>query len=156
MIIGPDRANFLYSTTIISILRAIASADLDVVDATWGYVPTAKYSTIETNVGMVCACLPVLAPLVSLCSKRHFAKRNSDFQRTHSSNTSHTKRSRPSAREQSFSRLQDDDAGLVYLTTLSTARGNGTLESTREEDSAVALGQMTVRQDIHVESTLKS
>lgn len=153
---GPNRADFLYSTTIISILRAIASADIDVLDVTWGYFLTVKYSALETDIGVVCACLPVLAPLASLCYKRHAAKHNSDFQHTHPSNTSHTKRSRPSAREQNFSRLEDDDAGLVYLTTLSTARANGTPDSAREEDGAAALDQITVRQDIHVKRTLKS
>lgn len=38
---------------------------LDVSDVTWNYLPPIIWSTVEMCVGIVCAYLPVMTPLVS-------------------------------------------------------------------------------------------
>ncbi|KAL8868652.1 MAG: hypothetical protein Q9174_004847 [Haloplaca sp. 1 TL-2023] len=50
--------------TIMSILRLVAVVSFVFVDPTWNLVPVAIWSTIESTVGVVCCCLPVLAPVV--------------------------------------------------------------------------------------------
>lgn len=43
-------------------LRTNANARIDMEDSTWNYVDIAIFSTVEGNIGTICACLPVLAP----------------------------------------------------------------------------------------------
>ncbi|MCJ1350675.1 MAG: hypothetical protein MMC33_000656 [Icmadophila ericetorum] len=51
--------------SIISIFRVVAnvSASLNDFDSTWNYVGTTIYSTLESDIGIICACLPVVAPV---------------------------------------------------------------------------------------------
>jgi len=50
-------------TTIISIFRLSTNAHIDVTDPTFNFVLVAIFSTVEVNVGVVCACMPVIYPL---------------------------------------------------------------------------------------------
>ncbi|KAI1377812.1 hypothetical protein F4677DRAFT_413630 [Hypoxylon crocopeplum] len=50
-------------TTVISILRCVYNAKIDPMDATWNFVTVAILSTVEVNVGVCCACMPVMYPL---------------------------------------------------------------------------------------------
>ncbi|KAJ3578711.1 hypothetical protein NPX13_g1852 [Xylaria arbuscula] len=51
------------STTVISLLRVIFNAKINTDDPTWNFVTVAILSTIEVNVGITCACMPVIYPL---------------------------------------------------------------------------------------------
>ncbi|KAL8721783.1 MAG: hypothetical protein Q9181_007634 [Wetmoreana brouardii] len=57
--------------SIVSIVRVTANASFQNVDPTYNYVAVMIWSTVEANVGVICACLPILAPLVRLCFGRH-------------------------------------------------------------------------------------
>ncbi|KAI1361990.1 hypothetical protein F5Y08DRAFT_342090 [Xylaria arbuscula] len=50
-------------TTVISLLRVIFNAKINTDDPTWNFVTVAILSTIEVNVGITCACMPVIYPL---------------------------------------------------------------------------------------------
>ena len=54
----------LPSETAFSIIRLVALTSLDVSDVTWNYLPPIIWSTVEICVGTICACLPVMAPLI--------------------------------------------------------------------------------------------
>jgi len=58
------------STIVCSIIRVKVNSDLDLKDPTWGYTGSMIWSTIEGNVGVICACLPVLAPLLRVFKGR--------------------------------------------------------------------------------------
>ncbi|KAL8956134.1 MAG: hypothetical protein Q9183_006402 [Haloplaca sp. 2 TL-2023] len=56
--------------TIMSCLRLHAVHSVVFDDPTWNLVPVAIWSTVESTVGVVCCCLPVLAPVVTwTCDK---------------------------------------------------------------------------------------
>ncbi|GAW17543.1 hypothetical protein ANO14919_070010 [Xylariales sp. No.14919] len=50
-------------TTAISLTRVIFNATIGLMDVTWDYVTVAILSTVEVNVGVCCACMPVMYPL---------------------------------------------------------------------------------------------
>ena len=52
------------SATVISILRVTFNAHIDVTDPTWNFVMVAVLSTVEVSVGVCCACMPVIYPLL--------------------------------------------------------------------------------------------
>lgn len=47
-----------------SIIRAYAVATVSFTDRTYAYASTLIWSAVEVNVGITCACLPVLQPVV--------------------------------------------------------------------------------------------
>ncbi|KAL8785196.1 MAG: hypothetical protein Q9195_008729 [Heterodermia aff. obscurata] len=53
-------------TTIISIVRVNFNAHIDVTDPTWNFVKVAILSTVEVSVGVCCACMPVIYPLLRI------------------------------------------------------------------------------------------
>ncbi|KAI1130876.1 hypothetical protein F5Y10DRAFT_288590 [Nemania abortiva] len=57
-------------TTVISLLRVIFNARISTMDATWNFVTVAILSTVEVNVGVCCACMPVTYPLFRFFSGR--------------------------------------------------------------------------------------
>ena len=52
------------STTAISIARTVAVFSLSKSDDTWDFAPVTLYSSLEIDTGLICACLPVIAPLL--------------------------------------------------------------------------------------------
>lgn len=57
----PNRTN---SVCIVSILRIIAFNHSNPKDPTYTTVNTAMWSSIEQSIGIICACLPTLRPLI--------------------------------------------------------------------------------------------
>ncbi|CAD6583701.1 MAG: hypothetical protein ASARMPREDX12_001423 [Alectoria sarmentosa] len=53
-------------TTAISITRTVTLFSISEADITWDFVPLILYSTLESNTGFICSCLPVMAPLLHL------------------------------------------------------------------------------------------
>ena len=62
-----NKAIFLswqYSTSAVSIIRVTANSTIANDDPTWDYVAVMIWSTIEGNIGVICACLPTLGVLI--------------------------------------------------------------------------------------------
>ena len=55
---------FLLRTLALSILRLVKLGVLLYVDATFDYGSALLYSVLESNIGTVCVCLPVMGPLL--------------------------------------------------------------------------------------------
>ena len=91
----------IFSTTAISIVRTVAVYTLSEDDPTWGSVPLALYSTLEIDTGIICACLPAMAPLLQTCSDRR-----SKYTGSYGSKTS--RRPRVLQQNTSFARLKDE------------------------------------------------
>ena len=64
LVYGLTFSNPDHSTISCSIVRITVNSRLDRDDVTWSYVACTIWSTIEGNVGVICACLPVLAPVL--------------------------------------------------------------------------------------------
>ena len=140
----------LPSTTIISILRLAASISIDVADVTWGYVHTAVYTTIEANIGIVCASLPVMAPLVRILSGRPATSNTNPAGQTNESNIN-SKQSKPSRPSQAFLRLIDDTDRLWPLSN-HTVQVDGAEDGAREAHG-LRLDRILVTRDIDIERT---
>ena len=52
------------SVCAVSIIRAHAVATVSFTDRTYAYASTLIWSAVEVNVGITCACLPVLQPVI--------------------------------------------------------------------------------------------
>jgi hypothetical protein len=136
----------------------VANSSIDVTDVTWGFVPTAIYSSVEAAVGIICACLPVMAPVVRVCFGRraNTSAAPSSSQQRSDTKISASKSGRPSAREQnSFAPLEEDEDYLVYRSAASegSAGQSGALPGVPgSRGGDIRLGQIAVRRDIRVES----
>ena len=100
------------STIVCSIIRVKVNSDINLTDTTWSYVDSMIWSTIEPDVGVICACLPVLAPVI-----RSFT----GWFNVTSSHEAHYKRaysrSRPRELEDlsNFDRLEEDTAKMLPI-----------------------------------------
>lgn len=56
------------SATSTSTVRLIKSFDIEFNDITWGSVDVTLLSTAEGNVGIITACLPILAPVIRMAT----------------------------------------------------------------------------------------
>ena len=59
-----------HSTIVCSIIRVTVNSRINLDDVTWSYVASTIWSTIEGDVGVICACLPVLAPVLHIFTDR--------------------------------------------------------------------------------------
>lgn len=107
--------------SIISILRLGANAPTHSRDPTWEYVPVMIWSTVEGNVGVVCACCPVLAPVVRRCFCRT-ANPTPGHRRGPPLSTIGCWPGRRARRDQSFSRLEEDTTNLVNASAGNSVR----------------------------------
>lgn len=60
-------------TSAISITRTVAVYSLSQADITWDFVPVMLYSTLEIDTGLICSCLPVMAPLLHLVTRNRLS-----------------------------------------------------------------------------------
>lgn len=99
-----------------SITRFVLNITIDVLDATYGFVNVGIFSTIEANVGIVCACLPVLAPLARKAVGKEPNKSTSTSTR---SGEGHNAGDIPlgaiSSRNADFRRLDDDSDEHLWV-----------------------------------------
>lgn len=106
-----DHLLTLCSETAFSIVRLVELTSLDISDVTWDYLPPIIWSTVESCVGMFCACLPVMAPLVPKFMRgRSGPEEPYDYSSFGPTNTA---RVTNGFAKQDFDRLEDDTAGLV-------------------------------------------
>ncbi|KAL8677059.1 MAG: hypothetical protein Q9186_006488 [Xanthomendoza sp. 1 TL-2023] len=138
--------------SIISIVRVHTNSSLEIEDPTWNYVFVMIWSTVEGNVGVVCACCPVLAPLVRRCFGRN-AKTTPRVSKEQSSSAGFW-RPRPSAGKQSFSRLDEEDtANLVYPGNLVHIKKSS--RSGSEVNPVLELNNIYVTSNVEIKSSQK-
>ncbi|KAL8671048.1 MAG: hypothetical protein Q9168_004441 [Polycauliona sp. 1 TL-2023] len=146
---------FLLGTfaSIISIVRVHTNASLEIEDPTWNYVMVMIWSTVEGNVGVVCACCPVLAPLVRRCFGRS-AKSTPKASKEHSSSGGLWP-PRPSGRNQRFSRLDEEDsANVVYPGNTVHIKKSSISED--GANPALELNTIYVSSDVNIETSKRS
>lgn len=127
------RTNLFNSASIISILRVRANAKINFSDPTWNSVPIIIWSTVEEDVGVICACLPAMAPLIRLLFGHRFG--SSQTSAAHSYPRTRNQDSRPLHHQQSLSRLNEDTFEL-FPDELSTVHTKGSRASREAEESA--------------------
>jgi len=96
-------------TIAISTVRTVAVSRLIVTDPTWDLVPLELYSSLEVDSGIICACLPAMAPLLQRFFGRSMTGR-SDYKNDSSLKRNQwptTKRSL--VNDGSFTQLHSDD-----------------------------------------------
>ncbi|KAI0433454.1 hypothetical protein F5Y09DRAFT_298967 [Xylaria sp. FL1042] len=133
-------------TTVISLLRVIFNAKINTMDATWNFVTVAILSTVEVNVGVCCACMPVIYPLFRFLIGRRIVSKS----RT-SSNDHGYAYGRHSSRMRQ--RLAGSDQELSDTDHLWSARG-GTNDSLKE-GGEIPMNRIMVTRDLSVWSPPK-
>ena len=136
------------STTIISIVRVTLNAHIDVSDPTWNFVKVAVLSTVEVSVGVTCACMPVIYPLLRICVGR---KVKSTTQGSSTMKPGYgMKISRP---RQKFSQLEEGgDTKQMWKNKVGNS-GSDSSGQDREVYDEIPMGSIHVTRDIEVEHT---
>ncbi|KAL8725821.1 MAG: hypothetical protein Q9166_007108 [cf. Caloplaca sp. 2 TL-2023] len=105
---------------IVSILRLISLVTVSYTDITWTVTDPLLWSMLEPCVGITCACIPLMRPLLSRASRR--ANRYGEFKDVNSPNSSNGS----SNRRYGGRKVQDD--GTYPLTSTSGSVGITTNE----------------------------
>lgn len=132
--------------TIISIIRVTFNAHIDVTDPTWGFIKVAILSTIEVSVGVCCACMPVIYPLLRVIAGRKVAPSTES-----SAALKAGYRREPLRPQHKFSQLEE---GSVKNYTSNDKLGNNRSNDNGQERGGyddVTLGQIIVTSNINVE-----
>ena len=95
-------------------------------------MPIIIWSTVEEDVGVICACLPAMAPVIRLLFGRRFG--SSQASAAHSYPRTRSQDSRPLHHQQSLSRLNGDTFEL-FPEELSTVHTKGSRASGEAEES---------------------
>ncbi|KAM0795686.1 hypothetical protein BDR22DRAFT_893930 [Usnea florida] len=78
-----------------AIVRVWAILNIDQTDVTWSYVRPLIWSAVEISIGITCACLPTLQPLIQFCLGRGaFSNNNNNnnhSRRYHNNNNNNNK-----------------------------------------------------------------
>ena len=139
------------STSVVSIIRVHANSSLETEDPTWNYVMIMIWSTLEGNIGIVCACCPVMAPLIRQCSG---SRSPSADVSARSSLQPAFWRPRPSIHQKCFNRLEEDTGNLISG-GLNTVHIEKARKSTID-DSALELNTIHVTRNVDVERAVNS
>ncbi|CAO1606195.1 hypothetical protein XANCAGTX0491_009696 [Xanthoria calcicola] len=142
-----------FFASIISIVRVHTNASLQIQDPTWNYMMVMIWSTVEGNVGVVCACCPVLAPVVRRCFGRS-ARSTPKASKEHSSLAGFWP-PRPSGRKPNFSQLEGEDTSNLVYPGNSVYIAKSSI-SEAEANPALKLNTIYVSSNVNVESTKKS
>ncbi|CAF9935891.1 hypothetical protein IMSHALPRED_010381 [Imshaugia aleurites] len=92
-------------TSAASIIRVNANASIANNDPTWDYVAVMIWSTVEGNIGVVCACLPTLGVLLHYLLHGNFRSSSSVYALPHERNA------RMPHRGSEFERLDGNTSG---------------------------------------------
>ncbi|KAF6221905.1 hypothetical protein HO133_001873 [Letharia lupina] len=156
-----------------SILRCWAIANIDHVDSTWSYTRYLLWTQVELSVGIICACLPTLQPVLNAtlgpCFGRVFATFHStkkasaatDGSGPSSSSKWHASSSNKGSRNQmsgrgistvasnngDWNRLADGTAGLAPTNNTVTTAWTVD-EGDEQSDDAIPLKGIRVQQDL--------
>ena len=132
----------------VSILRVIFNAHIDVTDPTWNFIKVAILSTIEVNVGVCCACMPVIYPLFRVLVGR---KINPSTEGTASIEARKSKE--PSRRRRDFSQL-DEGSSISHLWDSKLENNSSRSDGLNKELSdQIPMGRIVVTRDLDVERT---
>ncbi|MCJ1479222.1 hypothetical protein MMC13_007907 [Lambiella insularis] len=104
--------SFVCAASLVRLLNAIL--DLNDPDTTWAFVNAMIWTTIEPSVGVICACLPVMRPLVSALLPTKLRHRFFGHSSAGTNNDTNNSRSRWPTSEH-FSRLYDHGAIPVEM-----------------------------------------
>ncbi|KAI1292424.1 hypothetical protein F5Y03DRAFT_21751 [Xylaria venustula] len=128
-------------TTVISLLRVIFNANIHTMDATWNFITVAILSTVKVNVGICCACMPVIYPLFRFLiggrvgSKTHMSSGDPD-----SAYGRHSNRMRQ--------RLESSDQEPSDTDKLWSASGG--VSTLQNEGHEIPMNQIMVTRDLSV------
>ncbi|KAL9600847.1 MAG: hypothetical protein Q9219_002889 [cf. Caloplaca sp. 3 TL-2023] len=141
--------------SIISIVRVHTNTTIKNTDPTWDWVMVMIWSTVEGNVGVICACAPVLAPLVRRCVGRSAATTPRSSKDPPSAKD--LWRARPTHRDLSFNRLDEEDtANLMYPGGGNSVHCQTSSDTAGKGGSVMELGSIYVTSNVNVERTEKS
>jgi hypothetical protein len=145
----------LCSITVVSVVRmaVVASANNN-PDVTWALVPLGVWTAVETNVGILLACLPSLLPILRFVLGQKL--RTEAVQSSDRTLATGTKRRWPSAwnptkNDTAFSRLTDSQVGRVPG---SKAESSVQIYKTTSEDHT-ELQETESPQGIHVKRDIE-
>ncbi len=125
-------------------------------DSSGNLVPKFLWTNIEPDVGIICACLPTMMPLIRLVREKLGSKIYSPSVRSRALSPSTTQWPRNRKREPTLDTDRDDFAYLVDSTELPTATSwawRGMLpedEAARSTEEGLAMGRVHVRNDVNV------
>ena len=134
-------------TTIVSILRLTFNAHIDETDPTWNFIQVAILSTIEVSVGVCCACMPVIYPLLRVLVGR---KITPSSQASAGLEAGHRKE--PLRPRHKFSQLNEGSyATHPWESKLesSSSDSNGHCEA----NDHIPMGRIIVTRNLHMEET---
>ena len=137
-----DHSLTLCSETAFSVIRLMELTSLDASDATWNYQPPIIWSTIEICVGIFCACLPVMPPLVA-----EFLRARSGRKEAYDSSSfglSSRKRATKGFAAHKFDRFEDDGRSLVLGRGQMTAIWQ-TIDMDIHEEDGIALHTVALK-----------
>ena len=122
-----------HSTIACSIVRIKCNSEVELEDATWNYVANMIWSTIEGNVGVICACLPVLAPVFHVFTACFGVASSPSLEALNRGGYRKSSRSRPSELEDlsNFARLEEDTAKILPIrktVKVETVAGNHVMD----------------------------
>ncbi|KAL8859341.1 MAG: hypothetical protein Q9178_004279 [Gyalolechia marmorata] len=143
---------------IISIIRLVVLSRIENVDVTWNFVNSGIWSAAEPCMGVICACIPSLRPLVA--SLTHGTHRPPDMRggksaQAYTSNGSSGMiwRRKASENGKRFSRLEDPFAEQARWAREVTVKGGrdtelGSVENLSLQEINVPAGQIQVMEEI--------
>lgn len=140
---------------VLSVVRIWSVTTLDQDHITQSYVKPLIWSTVETNVGITCACLPTLQPLLNATLCRKGSSRRKDFKPPPSHSWPHDGRRLLSGRTltKQFQRMGNNLEPLAVPSSLSnawTSVGKSAVMKPAGHEMAL-LGTIHVKRDVDVE-----
>jgi hypothetical protein len=132
----------LRRTTVISIVRCVFNANIDVMDSTWSFVNVAILSTVEVSVGVCCACMPVVYPLF-----RVFVGRRIQGTTNNSSSDGRLTYGEISSRKRRRLSSRDKEEDTDQLWSIS---GKASDEGIAQERAEIPMNRIVVRRDLDV------
>ncbi|KAI1178435.1 hypothetical protein F4777DRAFT_537653 [Nemania sp. FL0916] len=127
--------------TIISLLRVIFNAKIDPTDPTWNFVTVAILSTVEVNVGVCCACMPVIYPLFRVFVGKKIVSTTS----SNSNNAGYVYSGHSSRKRQRLASSDVDPSDTDQL--WSTSAGTG---SVAREGPEIPMNRIMVTRDLSI------
>ncbi|KAI0509540.1 hypothetical protein F5B22DRAFT_616708 [Xylaria bambusicola] len=129
-------------TTVISLLRVIFNAKINTMDATWNFITVAILSTVEVNVGVTCACMPVIYPLFRVFVDRRIVSSKSQTGSKDGSYVYGRQSSRTRQRLGSSDREQSDTSQLWSA--------SGGVHNSSKEGDEIPMNRIMVTRDLSV------
>lgn len=144
-----DRA---ISTTLVSVIRLSSLQSIsNSTDVSWDNPAHASLSAVEVNVGIICACLPAMRPLLALMMPKYFSgsPQYTSIPPPNMTRVSHLRK--PSANTNGYTTRPISTKTMVSRTM--TPQPNNSLQTLRPVLSQPASGRISVRSKYSLENT---